>query len=235
MQVYRFRDKEDELDAAFADYIRDKSIAIVGRAQLHDMEQGEFIDSHDVVARVHYPVPYTPGTDPWDWTTEYIESFVPPDWQSRVGARANVFYHKVSTAREMGDVLPLFRAAGGRFLSVEYSQNLYYLEAPQVRAMAPCRYLTNDHWINAMVAVGHSAFGGSLAILDILRYEIKSLYITGFPCLYTPDGVPQDLPLMSFKNLAWLRHLYESYEGIEVDRNMKRLFEIVPRQYEEEC
>lgn len=232
MQIYNFKDKYDALDTRFAAYLRDKSVAIVGRSQLHDIEQGAFIDSHDVVARMHYPVPYVQGTEPWNgWPG--LESFVPSDWHSRVGRRVNVFYHKVSSVGEMELMLPLFRADGGEILSVEYSQNLYYLEAPEVRAMAACRYLTNDHWINVMEAIGHSALAGSLAIADILRHNIKSIYITGFPCLFTPEGIPQDIPFMAFKNLDWIRHLYETYDGIEVDRNMKRLFAVVPREYRE--
>lgn len=235
MQVYNFQDKYNALDNDFEIYLRDKSVAIVGRSQLHDLEQGEFIDAHDVVARVHYPVPYVPGTEPWVRFSEEITSFVPADWHSRLGARVNVFYHKVFSVAEMEYVLPLFYAAGGRFLSVEYSENLCYLEAPQVRAMASCRYLTNDHRINTMETIDHIALAGSLAIADFLRFDIKSLYITGFPCLYTREGIPQCTPWMAFKNLNWIRNLYETYEEIDVDRNMKHLFDIVPREYQEAC
>ena len=243
MQVYRFRDKTDELDNAFAEYLKGKSVALVGVSALDDLEQGDFIDSHDVVARVHSPIPYpgnagfTPrielGIEP-DWE---IPSFVPGEWQSRIGSRVNVFYHKEFYPELMPKLLELFYAAGGKFLSIEYAGNLNSYSCVDVRRFAPCRYLTNDHWLNTMEAVGDMAYAGSIIIADILRHDIKSLYITGFPTMLEKDGTlhaaaPKLRHYMTFMNIDWIRRLCRDYEHITSDRNMHNLFEIVPGTWE---
>lgn len=244
MQIYNFHDKTDELDDQFADYLKEKSVAVVGVSALDDLEQGELIDSHDVVVRVHSPIPYPgnagyidrveSGLEP-DWHTP---SFVPDKWQSRIGSRVNVFYHKEFFPACMERLLKLFYGAGGTFLCVEYSGNLCSYKCVQLRRMAPCRYLTNDHWLNSMEAVGDIAYAGSIVIVDILRHDIKSLYLTGFPTMLERDGtlhpaVPRREHHMVFKNFDWIRNLCRNHQGITTDSNMQGLFNIVPNTWEE--
>ena len=244
MQIYEFEDKTNDLDKQFADCLKAKSVAVVGVSGLDDLEQGEHIDSHDIVARVHSPIPYPRnvgytsrgelGIVP-DWKTI---SFVPDEWQSRVGSRCNIFYHKEYDTNRMTHLLDLFHKAGGKFLSVEYAANLWAYSCCQVRKLAPCRYLTNDHFLNVTEVVGDIVYAGSLVIGDILRHDIKSLYITGFPTMLDRDGrlhstAPRSTYGMGFKNFDWLRQLWRSHEEITTDSNMRALFEIVPNTWEE--
>lgn len=244
MLIYRFKDKTDALDAEFAEYVRGKSVALVGVSALDNLEQGDFIDSHDVVARLHSPIPY-PGNVGYqarsdlgiapDWRTP---SFVPDEWQSRIGKRVNVFYHKEFSPSRMKRLLHLFQNAGGEFLSVPYAANLWSAKCPEVRKMASCRYLTNDHFLNTTEVVGDIVYAGSIVIADILRHDIQSLYITGFPTMLEKDGilhsaVPRSTHYMGFKNFDWIRELCCDYEEITTDSNMTALFDIVPNTWEE--
>ena len=56
--IFPFQPQTPRLNEEFAAYLENKSVAIVGRSGIHELVQGEFIDSHDVVVRVHYMVPY---------------------------------------------------------------------------------------------------------------------------------------------------------------------------------
>ncbi len=239
MKIYNFADKHNDLDHQFGDYLNDKSIAIVGRAGLDDLDQGEWIDSHDVVVRIHSPVPYAGYIVPHEAPEWTYSPFVPEEWQSRVGSHVNVFYHKEFHVSGMEKLLPAFERAGGRFLGVEYSGNLWSYHCSEVRRLAPCRYLTNDHFLNMMDVVGDIPFAGSVAIGDILRHDIKSLYITGFPTFFTADGTllpdkwVQKNRGMNFKNIDWLRRLCDQYDAITADSNMQVIFDHIPSTWEE--
>ncbi len=243
MKVYDFKDKTDELDAQFAEYLKDKSVAVVGVAALDDMEQGELIDSHDVVVRIHYAVPYEGycGTErnPENYDRWYYPPFIPPEWQSRIGKRVNVFYHKEFVAVEMPKLVDAFREAGGEFLCLEYGANLFHYDCCNVRKVAPCRYLTNDHFLNVMEVVEDVPLAGSLIIGDILRHDIKSLYLTGCPTNHQPDGrlctddrINQN-EHMFFKNFNWLHRLYDNYDNIYADPHMTDLFHLIPQTWDE--
>ena len=237
MQVYHFADKYNLLDVSFRDYLQGKSVAVVGCSGLDNVEQGEYIDSHDVVVRVHRPVPYAgfnapvPEKDKPKW---HYPPFVPMEWQSRIGAKVNVFYHKEFHVINLERWLPAFQEAGGRFLCLEYLENLWPVTYCKVRKYAPVRYLTNDHFVNVMEVIQGLPYAGSLIIGDILRHDIKSLYITDFPMFHKLDGTlisdrwVHENKEMNYMNLAWLRSLCESYDSISADTNMRTIFERTP-------
>ena len=244
MQVYHFKDKTDDFDAQFAEYLKGKSVAVVGCAALDNLEQGDFIDSHDVVIRMHSPIPYAGyegqmpradlGITP-DWSTPM---FVPREWQSRIGRRVDVFYHQVEFLDELKHFLPLFRGAGGKYLAREFWIHAYNYEYVAVCKRAPTRHLTHDHCINSMEAVGEGVYAGTQIIGDILRFDVGSIYLTGFPNFFDAEGkfistAPPFERRMAFYNLDWLRRLHESYDEINVDENMKSLFVLMPHSYEE--
>ena len=237
MQIFKFEDKYNNLDRQFGDYVKGKRIAVVGRSALDNLEQGSFIDSHDVVVRIHEVIPYAGFTSPMEWPEWKFPPFVPTEWHTRIGRRTNVFYHKVFHASVMEQLLPAFRHDGGDFLCHEYLENLWYYGCCGVRKVAPCRYLTNDHFLNTMEVVKYPPYSGSLVIADILRHDIESLYFTGFPTFFDrtgellPDKWIQENRDKNFMNLKWLRSLYESHEAITTDNNMLSLFDSVPRDW----
>lgn len=243
MQVYHFKDKTDELDHQFAEYLKGKRVAVVGCAALDDMEQGDFIDSHDVVVRIHATVPYSgyAGHIPRSAKDIYSkweqDSFVPREWQSRVGRRVNVFYHKECEPWRMQNMLKLFQAGGGTFLCREFWADIHIYQQVEINKMMPCRYLTTEHNINTMAVVQNGIHAGTQMIADILRHDIGSLYLTGFPTFFERDGsfiatADRWRREMSFYNLDWLRQLCFAYDEISVDPNMFELFDIMPNTWD---
>ena len=234
MQVYNFEDKYNELDYQFADYLKDKSVAIVGRAGLDDLEQGQHIDSHDVVVRLHQVIPYSSYSVPKEPSLWEYPPFVPAEWQSRIGLKTNVFYHKEFYPPHFTAFLSAFHDSGGKFIAVEYLENLWSHSCCEIRRLAPCRYLTNDHFLNVMESIGAPPFAGTIALGDILRHDIKSLYITGFPTFYTADGsflaheITQNSEHKVFMNFNWIRNLCRLNNEITTDTNMEALFRLVP-------
>ena len=240
MHVYEFEDKYNALDDDFRDYLKGKRVAIIGRAALDNLEQGEWIDSHDVVVRVHQVIPYEGYTVPAEAPRWEYPPFVPIEWQSRIGSKCSVFYHKEFHPPNFSGLVTAFNEAGGRFLCHEYLENLWSYSCVEIRKMAPCRYLTNDHFLNVMEVVGDLPYAGSLIIGDLLRHDIKSLYFTGFPTMYQADGtlLPdewiQQNKYMNFMNINWLRSLWRTYDDITTDSNMESLFQLLPEEWERE-
>ena len=91
-----FEEKSIRINLEYADYLRDKTVAIVSRGVSEDFEQGELIDSHDVVVRVHNTYPYTR-----QYPTGRIPivagrqlTAVPDEWHSRIGSKCDIMFFK---------------------------------------------------------------------------------------------------------------------------------------------
>ena len=89
-----------------------------------------------------------------------------------------------------------------------------------------------------MEQIGDVPYAGSLIIGDILRHDIESLYMTGFPMMHQPDGkLCTDDRIhcnkhMLFKNFSWLHLLYDLYDNIDADPHMTDLFHIIPQDWD---
>lgn len=135
-----------EVDEKFADYLKGKSVAFVGRSEyMKTLEQGELIDSYDVVVRIHNVMPYNSAAtaerlqreqpnmlemfaysySDWSW----YGGFVPPEWHKYLGARANIFYFgrtygiKPGQLQWFKQMLDSFWKAGGKFVASDLPTN----------------------------------------------------------------------------------------------------------------
>ena len=266
--IIQFEEKTSQLNEQFAEYLRGKSVVIVGRAAeaLQYNEQGEFIDSHDVVVRMHDMRPYwikgmdentaefvKYEDDPWVAMSRSVAR-VPEDWQSRLGKRCHIWYvrgilpaepqHEPIPPEEKGGFtleklstffkweVNQFKDIGGKFLCAEN----------WINHQDPCevvwqkdhdiRYLTVEHWINTMRAIrGHKPLGGTQIVLDILRHEVETVYLTGMPCIinsYTLDeeNIKPRLFHIFKENLRLLMALADNHPSrVKVDDNMREMWE----------
>ena len=216
-------DKTAELNLRFADYLADKSVAIVGRANLHELEQGCYIDSHDVVVRMHRIIPYTDNHVNERWSKNNIdESYIPKDWQSRIGKKCNIHYHRY------GHKLPLmrrhiisFKKAGGRFYCFEDPAEPAY-KYGLLHEYGDVRYVPMSHYFDIANRIGGKVLPGTLIITDILRQPVKRAYITGFPCYFDDAKVPPDKG--NLPNLAYLAKLCR-HPRVSCDSLMRGLYE----------
>lgn len=233
-----FQSNQHNLDRAFAEYLEGKTVAIVGRANL-DQEQGDLIDSHDVVVRMHSALPYTREASPgeysgWDkdekvtaWTWP---PFVPEEWQSRIGKRTSIFYHKFRAGPPdwLKSNVDAFRADGGKFFCVATFENANSLESTNIWEFIPVRYLNPEHFLRTILVVGTRPMPGTLIITDILRHNVKSAYITGFPC-YVRHDQPQGVSKsghVTINDLKYLASLTRQYpERVQYDLMMTQQFQ----------
>lgn len=242
----------DSLNRMFSEYLSGKSVALVGRSCLDDIEQGEFIDSHDVVVRVHKAVPYTstdtsvednfyknPQNDPVK-----AGEFVPERWHPIIGKRVNVFYHRVEHKNDPGyyqNWLTIFRDAGGEWICHDCHRGTGSWQLHFMQNYAPVRYVDWELKGEIVCEIKQKAEAGTIIIADLLRYDLRSLYVTGFPCMMD-NFIRKDSPYSHARlrnhpspqnhigpqSFANFKYVYEICQDprVSVDKNMRKLFEM---------
>lgn len=223
-----FKEHTPRLNEEFARYLEGKTVAIVGRSSLHNLEQGDYIDQFDVVVRMHDYVPCHPGQLK---RTYKIPPFVPEEWHSRIGRRVNIFYQKFRGGSEehIKKRVNAFREDGGRFFCCEEPANCNTFKSLIVQRFIRTRYISLEHILNTIAHVGTRPFAGTLVISDIVRHNIKAAYLTGFPCFLDMDEYDPDHETKRpsqedcIANLKFIKQL-SYYEHISVDSVMEGLF-----------
>ena len=240
-----FHEQSGKLNTEYADYLRGKSVCIVGRGGLEDVGQGEFIDSHDVVVRIHDCHPfsreYPDGFVPIDGRSVSSIMSVPLEWRSRVGKKCDIlFFGYVLDQGEpiefmqrcFKDHTAPFVENGGKFLCAASWENHTHFCETVFQQVYPIRYLTMDHWLNTERAIGGSdPYPGTLAVTDILRHEVSRVYITGLPCFITetnrvdPGGKVRTHPPNDLRFLVGLQNQFPG--RVAVDDNMIKAWEYI--------
>lgn len=233
--ILKFKNNQAELNKAFADYLHNRSVAIVGRTNLHQLEQGDLIDSHDVVVRVHEIVPYSPD---YEFRPDNIcDIYVPEEWRSRIGSRIDIFYHRVraNTAlfKDSHDIdnstierVDQFWKQGGKFLCYEDPRPVPLRFAIPQR-ITDIRYVDLALYANLALEIGtDSVVSGIVVIGDILRHSVKSVYIAGFPCYFDAMiGQPEKWKKrQDIRQLEFL-HRLSKHDRVAFDPLMYELFE----------
>lgn len=192
MVIYNFQEQTPRLDKSFVQYLKDKSVAIVGRSGIHNMEQGESIDSHDVVVRVHWVVPYHDNVQP-GMSAEEAPSmkwdpppFVPEKWQRVVGGRAHIFYTSIRDAPDpkwTKLICDAFIDEGSKFIEETHPAIIAELPERKLALHYPTRHIPIKLYYHLCDEFGRTKpYGGTLVICNICRHDIETLYLTGFPC-----------------------------------------------------
>ena len=229
----------------FVGFIRDKSVAIVGRAEyLNDVNQGELIDSHDIVIRAHSNLPYP--SPKYHLAFEDPNSFVPDSHHAQLGTKTDAFapanlpYWDLPT---IDDRLPKMIRRDCQWFIQHKIYNVPTVEDhPSKRVeLSVIDYIT-DKYLPVFVA-SPAVFDdvmreldycfpmpGTLLVAELIRMHPSRLYVTGFTCymdnkerwLSAEVSLARDhKPLY---DLRFLRDL--NREGcIEADDTMKRYFE----------
>ena len=232
-----FEEKSTRLNKEYAEFLRGKSVCVVGRGGLENMEQGEFIDSHDVVVRMHELWPWEKAEHPGNTSDGFREKsmVVPERWRSRIGSKCHVLFIKIELAwvRYAEEKLSFwkreveaFRVNGGRFLCGESWFNHSRFDAALYSEHFDIRYLTIDHWLNTLRELMRIAgeyicpYSGTLVAADILRYDVERVYITGMP-----NNLPDRSPIENRANLGFLVSLADRFpERVSIDKNMREVW-----------
>lgn len=200
--VHNYNPVTPQLDAGFANYLSSKSVAIVGRSGIHDLEQGEFIDSHDAVVRIHWAVPLSPlfGTP-----TENVKShlndpvqvgqFVPAEWHRIVGKRVDILYHRLrnNNPAYVAKWCSALDVSGIKFVCCDSMHHQDSYADAYAQQYMNVRYVSWELRGSLITKLHETPDAGIVCICDVLSHDIRSAYITGFPCFFDKD-IDADLP-----------------------------------------
>jgi hypothetical protein len=230
-------------DKLFFDYIKDKSVALVGPAEsILNTKKGHIIDRFDVVVRLNKSIP------------------LPKDLAKDIGTKTDVLYNSLNTSDFPGEnkLSPtLHKKYGIKFICSSYPFNHSVFKDDILRYVRkykfelPFKVMDDNRFRRFESALGTRPYTGTCAIMDLLCYPIKYLYITGLDFYYSRYyGQYREISKGQLKHtrnsnihnakpqLAYLKHItllddriildsflnkivYEDYE--KVLRNMKSI------------
>lgn len=156
-------------DAAYRNKIKQRSVCVVGPSpSLEGSKQGSFIDSFDIVVRVNRGFPVTSASED-------------------VGSKTDILYHCLNTDEYSGGKVhynELYK--DNVVLSCPYPKNVspFHLDIlkfeKENEEKIRYHYIDTDFYLKCADLIGTRPNSGICAILDLLCFDIKSLYITGF-------------------------------------------------------
>lgn len=157
-------------------YLKGKRVVVVGPAQsVVGSGQGKLIDSYDVVVRLNKALP------------------VSKSMTEDIGSRTDILYNCMNPSDECGGIIPigLLQKLNVKFVVGAYpplervgqtklrikSDNLEFFQKSKKNFRNFC-YTDKNYFLN-MWKIMKLPNTGTMTILDLLRFEIKELYITG--------------------------------------------------------
>jgi len=149
----------------FTEYVRDKRVIIVGPASyLVGKCMGELIDSYDIVVRLNKSIP------------------LPDELKKDVGTRTDILYNCLHPD-SVGEI-SYQRFKEVDFLVCPYPPKTAFLMdiirfKRQNNGKIPFRHIDLEYYNQVESKMGTRPNTGTCAILDLLRFPIKELYITG--------------------------------------------------------
>lgn len=162
--------------SAFKEYLKGKSVVLVGPAStLLGQGMGPWIDGHDVVVRINHAWP------------------LPKHLARDVGTRTDILYHNLNPKKQRlrkKDIIAMHQSGVQWVVSTHPAVRARYRRRQQLLRRLSGRYvrfravpLSVKKRLRPHVG---SANGGLIAIVDLLRYPIARLYVTGFSFYTTP-------------------------------------------------
>jgi hypothetical protein len=164
-------------DKLFFDYIKDKSVALVGPAEsILNTKKGHIIDRFDVVVRLNKSIP------------------LPKDLSKDIGTKTDVLYNSLNTSDFPGEnkLSPtLHKKYGIKFVCSSYPFNHSVFKDDILRYVRkykfelPFKVMDDNRFRRFESALGTRPYTGTCAIMDLLCYPVKYLYITGLDFYYS--------------------------------------------------
>ena len=158
-------------DKLFNSYVEGKCIAIVGPAQsILETGKGEIIDKFDLVIRLNKSLP------------------LPSKLKNDIGTKTDIIYNSLNTSDYPGQNnlnTELYKKYGVKFVCSYYPFNhrifhddiLNYVL--KYKFDLPLKVMNDMKFRNFEKMLGTRPYTGTCAIMDLLSYPIKYLYITG--------------------------------------------------------
>jgi hypothetical protein len=166
-----------EYEKLFCEFVRDKCIALVGPAQsILETRKGDVIDKFDLVVRLNKSLP------------------LPQGLKDDIGSRTDIIYNSLNTSDFPGEnnLNPkLYKKYGVQFVCSSYPFNhvvfhddiLNYVQ--RYKFELPLKVMNDMKFKRFEQSLGTRPYTGTCAIMDLLSYPIKYLYITGLDFYHT--------------------------------------------------
>ena len=154
----------------FKEFVSGKRIALVGPAStLKDQRMGTMIDAHDIVVRLNHSWP------------------LPKAFQEDIGTRVDVIYHNMNFTKQKmtrKEIVRMHRDGVKWMISTHPASEVrfrYRLRkfSKMNKGLLNFRALPGSLKKRMQKRVKHPN-AGLMAIEDLLRYPIRSVYVTGF-------------------------------------------------------
>ncbi len=164
-------------DKLFYDYVKDKSIALVGPAEsVLNTNRGHIIDKFDLTVRLNKSIP------------------LPSNLAKDIGTKTHILYNSLNTTDFPGEnkLSPtLHKKYGIQFVCSSYPFNHSVFQEDIARYVRkykfelPFKVMDDNKFKKFEMALGTRPYTGTCAIMDLLSYPIKILYITGLDFYYS--------------------------------------------------
>ena len=161
----------EQYNKLFHNYVANKCIALVGPAQsIIGTGKGYLIDQFDLVVRLNKSIP------------------LPSNIKDDIGTRTDIMYNSLNTTDFPGEnnLNPkLYKKYGVKFCcsSYPFNHNIFHDDilnyVYKYKFELPLKVMNDLKFKNFERALGTRPYTGTCAIMDLLSYPIKYLYITG--------------------------------------------------------
>ncbi len=161
----------NEYNKLYSEFLNGKTIALIGPAQsIIGTEKGHIIDKFDLVVRLNKSIP------------------LPSSLKNDIGSRTDIVYNSLNTSDFPGEnkLSPsLYKKYGVKFVCSSYPFNhkIFHDDIAnyvyKYKFELPFKVMDDIKFRNFERSLGTRPYTGTCAIMDLLSYPIKYLYISG--------------------------------------------------------
>lgn len=210
---------------SFADFVRDKTVVLVGPApSIIGTKQGKYIDSFDIIIRLNKALP------------------IPEHLKEDIGSKTDILYNCLNPKPHCGGKInfEVLKKNNVEYLCCPYppiypfKKNIDAFKKNN-KGFIKFKHFDTDYYLRLKKWMHTNPNTGVCAILDILRYPIKSLYVTGITFFkggyykeYRNQNEKQVLALMAKYNFhqqegqkKYMKKVLQRDERITMDKTLK--------------
>ena len=163
--------KEYIMKDGYARFLAGKRVVIVGPApSIVGSKQGELIENYDIVVRVNKAL------------------LMKVDMSEDIGKRTDILYNCMNNHPENGGPLPisLLKENNVKYVCCPYPRDVWFAQKDIIRfegenkGQVPFHVIDSAYYKKIERSMGTRPNTGIVAILDLIKYSISELYITGF-------------------------------------------------------
>lgn len=160
-----------KFDLQYNEFLKDKKVIVVGPSpSLEGSGKGNQIDDYDIVVRINKAFPVEEGLE------------------SDIGSRTDIHYHCLHTNpacggeifyEEMKNQNVLVSCPYPKYIGPFYGDVISF-EKENKKWKLPFHCINDDYYIGIANMLHTRPNSGTMAIMDLLAYDLKELHITGF-------------------------------------------------------